>query len=178
MTARKRSVGPVVAVIALGITAFLMGAAAIASLRDSGPIERSALVAVEPQHRVLNRNETLYPTLRVTREICARRTQRVSVTRNWVEFMVSEQARPIVIFTTLQYDLLAGCHLITVDVTVPRSLPPGVYLYDVVVRGCDFLGRCEDFKLTPVPVSIVGGSWPNAAVPPPPSLPNLEQSLP
>jgi hypothetical protein len=92
------------------------------------------------------------------------------VVRAWTEYTRGDQIRPIVVFSSLYYDLKKGCRQVQVVQPVPETLPPGRYFYDVGVRSCNAINRCVTRRLDSVPTTVVGGMWPDVDVPLPPPM--------
>jgi hypothetical protein len=143
-------------------------------VQDVNPLERDRVVSVSPNDRYLDRGRLR--EFRIIREVCSSRSQQVEVLRAWTELSVAQQARPIVVFTSVYYDLVKGCHELTVVQAIPETLPPAKYMYEVAVRACNVLNHCLSRPLTPIPVTVVGGDlWPgrDPGYPPP-----MDRSLP
>lgn len=148
----------------------------VAVFRKIDPVTSHRVVSVEPANRYLDRNEIR--DFKVVREICSSRPQQVEVVRSWTEARGSEQLRPIVVFTSLFYELKQGCHLAPTVQTVPETLPPGQYVYDVILRSCNALNQCQNRYLDPIPLAVVGGMWRDADIPMPPAMSPPPPTLP
>lgn len=140
----------------------------VAVFRDIDPVTSQRIVSVNPPDRYLDRERVR--EFKVTREICASRAQQVEVLRAWTEARGGDQVRPVVVFTSLFYELSKGCHLVDAVQTIPETLPPAQYIYAVSLRACNALNQCQNRYLDLIPVTVVGGMWRNLDIPLPPPM--------
>lgn len=122
-------------------------------------LESEQIVRVEPFDRIIDRD--VGDELMITRRFCMRDHSLAYVRREFVGGIVYQTpgAPPV--------QFQRGCHERPRPVEIPSSLPPGDYIYRVVVEFCNRL-RCESIWLHDVPIVIKGGFPVEASQPPPP----------
>lgn len=168
----------------LAVLALLVGNGLLlwtAMIRKIDPIISNRIVSIEPDDLYLDRDRVR--DFKITRELCSRRGQQVDVVGEWTEARFAGQPRPVVVSASATYELKKGCNMVAAERTVPETLPPGHYVYDVSLRACNVLKQCQSRHLDPIPFVVVGGIWRNldiplAASPPPPppsSAPGLSR---
>lgn len=162
----RHQLGPWLAVAALLAAAGLGGALLVISLEPINPIQRSKLLDVDPADRVIDRDER--QDFFVVREVCSSRAETMEVVRAWTEVVPDGQVRPTMGGSVSYFDVSAGCSRVRIKQTVPMSLPPGQYVFEVGLRRCSRFGQCESHRLDVIPVALKNGpGWPKTDVRPP-----------
>jgi hypothetical protein len=158
--------GPWLAVVALTITAGLGGALLVVSLEDTNPIQRTKLIAVEPPDRRIDRD--VRRDFFFVREVCSSRDETLEVIRTWSEVVPDDQVRPTMGGSVSFFEAKAGCFKLKIRQPAPMSLPPGQYVFDIVLRRCSGFGQCESHRTEPIFIALMNGpGWPKSLVGPP-----------
>lgn len=118
---------------------------------------------LEPASGEVEVDRDVTESFRVTRRICMKRGAWAHISRYYIgsdgggiEYKIAPRDSLF---------LPAGCHVRSRAMEIPRSLPPGMYVYRSSVEFCGRL-RCEDGWAQEIQVKITG-RWPLEAVLPP-----------
>lgn len=157
MTERVRRMLPFLAV---AITLALTGAVVAASawffwLDPISPIQSASQVRVVDDDGILDRPTPMH----VERTLCVSHGAYATVRRRWVDG---------VIYTVpdTHLRLYPGCRTRTALVTIPASLPPGTYSYEIALMFRNRVGREVAVHLPAVTVAVSAADWPPPVVSP------------
>jgi hypothetical protein len=129
--------------------------------RPVNPVTESQLLAVDPPDRVLRRGGADgRETFIVKRRICASRSQEVTAMRQWQEPAPHGGRSMAVGWDSGTFPVRRGCHVYDTEHPVPRTLNPGDYSLQVSIESCGMLGRCREWFLDPVFLTLAGPAAP------------------
>jgi hypothetical protein len=125
--------------------------------RAVNPVTESQLLGVDPSDKVLRRGGADgRETFVVKRRVCASRSQDVTARRQWQESVPDGQRRMAVAWDSELFPVRKGCAVYETVHPVPRTLNPGDYSLQVSIESCGLLGRCREWFLEPVPLTLAG----------------------
>lgn len=158
--------GPWLALLALIAAAGVGGALIVSSMEEINPIQSTKLILVDPEDRRVDRDRR--GDFLFVREICLSRDDTVEVIRTWSEVVPDDQVRPVMAGSVSFWEAKAGCRRLKIRQPVPKSLPPGQYVFDITLRKCSGFGQCESRRTEPIFLGLENGpGWPRQPVEPP-----------